>query len=580
MNNCGFTFVSSALATNTPFFIDYSPIVQGTLLTMAGNFNDTTVNVYFANQKTGILTQVPGSPFQTGAVNVGITGVRFSPNGQFAVVANQQDSTVSLFAVNPLAVAPATVFTLIGSPVSTGQPFDLPFGLSWSPNGQNVSVANDDGGNTVSIFSFTPSGLTLLTRVTVLGDPEYVVYSPDGLHAAVSSISIGMITIFSVAPNGAFITPGMSFPLGGGQFTTTLAYSPDGKSLAVINNNSPLPSNVTVFVVNTVTGALSNPRAYPLGSSPIGIAYRPNGACAAVTNSGDNTISLFAVDPVSGNFTQIAGSPISSVGVEPIMIAYAPNGCFAAVAMGGSNNVGVFGVGPNLSIRVVNFPSTVIAGDNLMSTIAVQNVGTFTAFNISVTQTAGGTVSTVTTSPANIAPGATQIFNVVLPISASLSNGSFLTITSTAGDTLGMCVLGNNVITFLVLVQTLANVAITQKCSKKDSFQCVKIFVQNLGLSDAQNVCITTFLPKDLKIISSKQIYGPIAISRKKNKNKHKKQYFIPVLARGLGAIFYLRFYHNHHRQEKVKVFIKSIVTSSTIDPDLTNNEVKCCLLV
>ena len=240
----------------------------------------------------------------------------------------------------------------------------------------------------------------------------------------------------------------------------------------------------------------------------------------------------------------------------------------------------VFTVGPQLSLSIVSASRVVVAGSNAVSTIAVQNASTFTASNISVTQTAtapnGMVIASVTTSSpgVDIAAGATQTFELMLPILSLLPDKTLLTITSSiSSDT---CAFGSSSVstTFTVVVKTLADLVIAQKCGKKSK---VDILVYNAGPSDARGVVVTVYIPEDATFVSTKQVYGPsarecksIGDDEEEKKEKKKKKYFVPILPSGAEATFRLRLCGTN------SVCVKSSVRSCTTDPNPDNNKTSC----
>jgi 6-phosphogluconolactonase (cycloisomerase 2 family) len=159
--------------------------------------------------------------------------------------------------------------------------------------------------------------------------------------------------------NGITITPVIGSPFTGlinTQFSG-LAYSPNGKWLAV--GNSEGADSVSIYAVasNGVIAEISGSPFATNGTSPQSVTYSPDGKFLVAANYGDfpSTISLFSVDQTTGALTQLnpaTGVPstntltISSTR-EVGSLTYSPNGEFLAVytaVTGDFANVVMFGV--------------------------------------------------------------------------------------------------------------------------------------------------------------------------------------------------------------------------------------------
>ena len=110
--------VGSPFATGSqPAWQAFSPVASGNLFSAVANFNDNTVSVYEVDQTTGAFTPVEVHLLQRG---VGPSSVEFSPivsGNLFAAIPNTADNTVSVYKVNQTTGA----FTpVVGSPFATG----------------------------------------------------------------------------------------------------------------------------------------------------------------------------------------------------------------------------------------------------------------------------------------------------------------------------------------------------------------------------------------------------------------------------------------------------------------------------
>ncbi len=136
----------SPFATGTdPVTVAFSP--SGGLLTTA-NPADNTMSM-FSVSPSGALSQVAGSPFATGNSP---DWAAFSPDGRLLATANEGDNTSSVFSVS----AGGALSEVAGSPYATGA---APDALAISPRGL-IAIANQSD-STLSMFSFGPPAVAI-----------------------------------------------------------------------------------------------------------------------------------------------------------------------------------------------------------------------------------------------------------------------------------------------------------------------------------------------------------------------------------------------------------------------------------
>lgn len=102
-----------------------------------------TISAYVADPNTGVLTQIPGSPFAAGN---NLSSIAFSPHGRFLAVTNSESHNVTMYNVNPNT----GVTQVPGSPFATGKNPSL---IAFSPNGHIAAVTNQED-NTLAIYQF------------------------------------------------------------------------------------------------------------------------------------------------------------------------------------------------------------------------------------------------------------------------------------------------------------------------------------------------------------------------------------------------------------------------------------------
>jgi len=350
-----YTAVSgSPFATGSePDAVAFSPSLSGNEFVAVVNNGSNTVSVFSVNLSTGALTQVSGSPFSTGGLP---DSVAFSPSlsgKEFIAVANYNDNTVSVYSMN---TSTGALTQVSGSPFSTGS---LPYSVAFSPSlsgNEFVAVANNSD-DTVSVYSMNTS-TGALTQVSgspfATGtEPVSVAFSPSlsgNDFAAVANNDDNTVSVYSVNTSTGALTQVSGSPFSAGTSPTSVAFTPSlsgNEFAAVANANS---SNVSVYAVNTSTGALTQVSGSPFaaGTLTTSAAFSPflsGNELIAATSQSDSDVSVFSVNTSTGALTQVSGSPFST-GMSPKLVAFSPSGGLLATSNDGGNSVSVFSVGP------------------------------------------------------------------------------------------------------------------------------------------------------------------------------------------------------------------------------------------
>lgn len=236
VGSCDANVVASYVVTSTTATpVAGNPVATATsnyssTFTPDGNFfyaggNNGSTSGFSVDANTGVLTQLPGSPFFTGAFNLGLN-----------------------------ADASGRLFAIAGAPPSALRPF----------------VINSGGAlSAVSGFSFASGGI---------GSPSAAKLSPNGNFYAVAARNTDNVGVYGIAGTGMATTlaPVAGSPFAtGGTLPCALAFNRTGTFLFVANGNS---RNVTTFASSPSNGGLSAPTAQAentLGASGriFGVAY-------------------------------------------------------------------------------------------------------------------------------------------------------------------------------------------------------------------------------------------------------------------------------------------------------------------
>ncbi len=204
---------------------------------------------------------------------------------------------------------------------------DEPNALAITPDGRYLYVAASAEDGALFAFSTSPSGFTPLGPV--VGPEPYfgaIAVSPDGRHIYLSRPFVGLISGYTIAPDGS-LTPIAGSPFTVGTHPQDVAMTPDGRYLYVTNRES---NDVSAFSVAS-NGGLSAVQGSPFaaGRSPEGVAVTPAGGYLYVIDRGFNetppALSAFSISS-EGGLSSVSGSPFA-VGNNTLgALAISPDG--------------------------------------------------------------------------------------------------------------------------------------------------------------------------------------------------------------------------------------------------------------
>jgi 6-phosphogluconolactonase len=273
---------------------------------------------------------------------------------------------------------------------------------------------------------------------------------PGGPYSSSSSGSTSASSLGGFQP-----APGSPFAAQDGP--AWVAYSP----IAMGNVFAAVPNyynaNVTVYSLNTTTGALTEVPGSPFatGNEPATITFTPvleEQLFAAIPNAGDNSLSVYLVNQSTGEFTQISGSPFHfPAGNGPYTIAFSPiveNNLFAATPNFGDTSVSIYVVNqstggftpaPGSPFSSGSAPygasfSPVVSNNNLFVAATNFNDGTISVYLVNQST---GTLTEVPDSPFPTGSGSgSQPIGIAF---SPLAFGKlFLAVTNSADSTLSM----------------------------------------------------------------------------------------------------------------------------------------------
>ena len=190
----------------------------------------------------------------TATIPVGVfpEGIAFTPGGAFAYVANEGGS------VSVIDTATEKVVATI--PVGSGS---APIELAITPNGQSAYVT----GLVSPVAVINTATNTVVASVPVGSTPNGITTSPDGTNVYVANLASGTVSVISTATNSVAAT----VPVSG--FPRNLAVTPDGSRLYVTVDKTEGPTGEStggsLSVINTATNAVA--ASVPVANFPDGI---------------------------------------------------------------------------------------------------------------------------------------------------------------------------------------------------------------------------------------------------------------------------------------------------------------------
>jgi 6-phosphogluconolactonase (cycloisomerase 2 family) len=192
-----------------------------------------------------------------------------------------------------------------------------------------------------------------------------------------NGITPGQISGFSIAQNGALsAVPGSPYREGGEE-PYSLAATPSGKFLYVVNRGD---ETISAYNINPSDGSLAvvsgSPFRGPVRAvNPMYVAVAPSGKYLYVTNSAQpGAVTGFSIDPQSGALRLVAGSPFEGVN-SPEALAFSPSGRFLFVS-NKSGTISAFMIDPETG-GLSAVPGSPFAGGMGGDGIAVSPSGKF-----------------------------------------------------------------------------------------------------------------------------------------------------------------------------------------------------------
>jgi len=264
-----------------------------------------------------------------------VNGISWSPNGKYLAVAEQSGNLVKIFTFDG-----ATINFLCSASYA-----GVIYSINWSPDGKYIAVGvgSPIGGNELQVFSFDGSALTLKDSKdygsTDLSVVNSVNWSPDGNYLAVGGSNPAdpakQITVYSFNGSTLSINPIASIVYIGD--IKVVNWSHDGRYLAV-GGNVPT-GNIKIYLFNGSTLTLIPGAVVAYGGVNIvnSINWSPDDRYLAVgvgDTVGQLKVYSFSGIELSATLTEKTGCSIS-YGTQVKSVSWSPDGQY--LSAGGSN---------------------------------------------------------------------------------------------------------------------------------------------------------------------------------------------------------------------------------------------------
>ena len=304
----------------------------------------------FRVQDNGGLTPLSTPNF---AVGSNPTGVAPHTSGDFLYISDFSGSDVTLLDVNKdngilsvpvsnsivVPINPPNVFATGNGPVAVAMSATAPFLYTANQTDSSVTGFTVDPG---------AGGLTPLSSpfpITPASHPTAMAISPAGNFLFVANAAEGTVAVFAVGSNGALVLTAPPVSMGVGATPNSLQVEHSGRFLYVAD---PANNVVLGFAIGT-NGALTPIAGSPFaaGVQPKGLGIDPQGAFLYTANFGSNNVSAYVIDSATGALGAVTGSPFATGGVGPSAVAVNSNSSIVYITEQGSHDIAAFGIFSN-----------------------------------------------------------------------------------------------------------------------------------------------------------------------------------------------------------------------------------------
>jgi len=273
----------------------------------AANGGSNNVTAFTINPVTGVLTAVAGSPFATGGVADGVgISLTATPDDKFLIAANGLSMNLTVFSI----AADGSLSQVPGSPFPSGAGGELASARVTS-DGKFLAVSSVPG----NISMFNISAIGGLTPVAASPFPDPGAAGIDcncaatQLYVAVNGATT-TVDVFNIGLSGALSRIAGSPFTGPGVNSNVAILSPDDSKLFVSDQASNTISPFSVASNGSLTVVPGSPFPATGAITPSGMATNQAGTFLYAADF-NNLISAFSI-AANGALTAVPGSPFSN----------------------------------------------------------------------------------------------------------------------------------------------------------------------------------------------------------------------------------------------------------------------------
>lgn len=283
----------------------------------SGSFGSNYTNVFSIDPSNGALSGIANSPF--GSSEDGALAIH--PSGKFSYVSGRWSTTkknFSAYAIDPLT---GSLTAMSG----TFPQYNLSNEFKFDPTGSFAYITNFQNSqeNSIQINAYSVNPLTGALTANVPGSPytasgyvQSLTMDPAGNFIFMVDAAQFAVRVVSINPTTGALTPVAGSPFAAQYEASNMCIDPTGRFIYVSSYDDFAQCSLTGFLVNTSTGALT-----PIAGSTHNTGVRPNSLNVDPTgkylylmnggngSAGTSSVSVYLVNPVTGALTQTAGSP-------------------------------------------------------------------------------------------------------------------------------------------------------------------------------------------------------------------------------------------------------------------------------
>lgn len=303
-------------------------VVNPPRFAFVANENDSTISSYAIDAETGVMQHRGYSSAPD--VAIGPADLLPHPTGEFFFAVNHDSRTISVYAMDAHA---GTIEALS----TTGQGTS-PEEMVLHPNGRYLYVSSVFSSE-LRTFEFDSNAGTLVeigVAQATAPDVTDLAIDPTGRFVSLTNSSDGVIQTFLIDADTGLPSPGPTTATN--SIASAMTYSHDGLYAYATSENFSL---LIRYIVDQVTGELTTPKTKPTGLTPTFVRIHPCGRFLYVVNKDSDTLTKYVLNESNG----IPFPPtIVPTGFSPQSITFDPGGNFAYVTNGNSADLSVYRV--------------------------------------------------------------------------------------------------------------------------------------------------------------------------------------------------------------------------------------------